>query len=196
MTVLLAAATAAAETVPVTFQWTSPVDGAPVDHYRVYASRDGEAFRLEGTNEDNSFVLDAEPGVEYRIRVSGVAASGLEGELSEVSEVFFLPDGGVQQAGPPPAPDFKPNYPNPFNPETKLRYGIPENFDGSQRVALELFDIRGQRIRTFTPDTSPGWHEATWDGRDDSGNMQPSGHYVARLVVGSEVATWKLTMVK
>jgi hypothetical protein len=125
-----------------------------------------------------------------------VAASGLEGELSEISEVFLLPDGGVDQAGPPPAPGFKPNYPNPFNPETKLRYGIPENYDGTARVALELFDVRGQQIRTFIPDTSPGWHETTWNGRDDDGNSLPSGHYVARLVVGSEIATWKLTMVK
>jgi hypothetical protein len=196
LAVLLIAAAAAAVTVPVTFQWAAPDDGAPVHHYKVYASRNGETFRLEGTNNANHFVLDAEPGVEYRIRVSGVTASGLEGIPSETSDIFFMPEGGSQEAGPPLAPDFKPNYPNPFNPETKLRYGIPEGYDGSSRVALELFDVRGQRVRTFTPDTAPGWHETTWNGRDDAGNILPSGPYVARLVVGAAVATWKLTMVK
>ena len=46
------------------------------------------------------------------------------------------------------------------------------------------------------PDLEPGWHEVQWNGRDDAGVLMPSGHYVVRLMAGSEVSTWKMTMVK
>ncbi len=187
---------ALADTVPVSFHWSPPVDGAPVDHYVVYASQNDEAYRLEATVSDTTYVLEAELGVEYRIRVSGVSAGGHEGVMSRPSEVAFLPEPQPEDGGPPLNSGLQSNYPNPFNPETTIRYGIPESLEVSAKVRLELFDVRGQRVREFPVDTSPGWHEVQWNGRDQSGVVMPSGHYVVRLMAGGEVSTWKMTMVK
>ena len=187
---------ALAETVPVTFHWSPPTDGAPVDHYIVYSSQDDESFRYETTTADTTYVLEAELGVEYRIRVSGVSATGYEGAMSEPSEVVYTPEEQPEDRSLPAASDLRSNYPNPFNPETTIRYGIAETLSGSGRVRLELFDVKGQRVRTFPVDTTPGWHEVQWNGRDENGVMMPSGHYVVRLIAGDDVSTWKMTMLK
>ncbi|MBU1074287.1 fibronectin type III domain-containing protein, partial [bacterium] len=79
LTVLVPVA-AAGQTVPVAFHWSPPTDGAAVYYYMVYASRDDEEFRFEGASSDTNFVLQAELGVEYRIRVSGISTAGHEGE--------------------------------------------------------------------------------------------------------------------
>lgn len=187
---------ALAETVPVTFHWSPPTDGAPVDHYIVYTSQDDESFRYETTSTDTTYVLEAELGVEYRIRVSGVSATGREGALSEPSEIVYTPEALEEDRSVPSVSDLRANYPNPFNPETTIRYGIAQGLSGSGRVHLELFDVKGQRVRDFPVDTSAGWHEVQWNGRDENGVMMPSGHYVVRLIAGDEVSTWKMTMLK
>lgn len=71
-----------------------------------------------------------------------------------------------------------PNFPNPFNPSTTLRFGMPE----TASVELTVYDIRGKRIRTLATGERPaGWHDVVWNGRDDSGNPVAAGMYVASL---------------
>ncbi len=68
--------------------------------------------------------------------------------------------------------------PNPFNPQTTLRFGLAQ----SGSVRLELYDTRGQKVRTLvTGARSAGLHEVRWDGRDDSGRDVGSGVYLVRL---------------
>ncbi len=193
---LLPAVASGQTTVPISFHWSPPSDGAPVHHYSVYISRNDDAFHYVTSFIDTTFVLQAELGIEYRVRVSGVSEAGLEGELSLPSDVVFLPAPQPEYGGPPPSSDLRSNFPNPFNPETTVRYGIPENLAAGSSARLEIFDVRGQRVKTFEVDRNPGWHETVWDGRSDSGDVQPSGHYILRLSAGSTVSTWKMTMVK
>jgi hypothetical protein len=51
-------------------------------------------------------------------------------------------------------------------------------------------------VRTFDVDRTPGWHEVIWDGRGDNGQIQSTGMYVTRFVVGDAMSTAKMTMVK
>ena len=70
------------------------------------------------------------------------------------------------------------NTPNPFNPETAIRFDIPMAGD----VRLEVLDILGRRIRVLMEGgISAGRHQALWDGRDDSGQPVSSGVYLYRL---------------
>jgi len=193
---VLSPAVAAGETAPIDFHWSPPADGAPVYLYAIYTAQGDDDFRFHDVSFDTTYVLQAELDVEYRIRVSGVTQSGLEGEPSLPSETVFLPGNQPEDGGPPPVSDLGSNYPNPFNPETTIRYGIPENLPAGSRVLLEIYDVRGQRVKVFNAESSPGWHEAQWDGRDERGDLQPSGHYILRLAAGGHVSTWKMTMVK
>jgi hypothetical protein len=73
--------------------------------------------------------------------------------------------------------------PNPFGTrhgaeEARIRYGLPR----STRVVLDLYDVRGARVRRLVDEIRPaGPSSASWDGRDDLGRAAPAGIYFAQL---------------
>jgi hypothetical protein len=69
------------------------------------------------------------------------------------------------------------NVPNPFNPETAIRFTTGS--DGV--VAVRIFNARGQLIRTLGQAFySKGVHAVSWDGKDSRGLNVPSGVYYAK----------------
>ncbi len=69
--------------------------------------------------------------------------------------------------------------PNPGNPGLTLRLALARDAD----VAVHIFDLRGQTVRTFALGSLPaGQHAVTWQGRDDGGRALPSGTYFATVV--------------
>ena len=185
---------AVAQAVPVTFHWSPPVDGAPVDQYEVFVSRDGGALTFVGAESDTTYELEVEYGVGYFVCVRGVSEDGRHGVMSEPSEEFYL-ERPYSGNAVPDIPLLRPNFPNPFNPETTIRYGVSVEADGAP-AALEIYNVRGVRVRSFAPETSPGWHSVVWDGRDESGVVLPSGGYIVRYATVGQVRTWKMSMVK
>ncbi|MDZ4121728.1 MAG: choice-of-anchor D domain-containing protein, partial [Candidatus Cloacimonadaceae bacterium] len=119
-------------------------------------------------------------------------------------------DGMVQYAGPimvtvgnpgsePPTPQIPIEtklmsaYPNPFNPQTNLRYSMKEAGD----VKIEVYNLKGQVIRSFSANHSvPGYYSMVWDGRDVNGNLVSSGVYFYRMTSGKYTATRKMMMMK
>ena len=74
-----------------------------------------------------------------------------------------------------------PNMPNPFNPETVIRFALAEE----SQVRLEVFDAVGQRVRVLVGEQLPaGTHQAMWDGREENGKRVGSGIYLCRLWAG------------
>lgn len=72
------------------------------------------------------------------------------------------------------------NYPNPFNPETSIRFTLAENIP----VRIEIYNARGQRVNiVLDTEMKPGKHKVVWDGTDLQGQPVPSGLYFAGLVV-------------
>lgn len=191
---LLAPALAPAQSVPVDFHWSAPRTGAPVIFYRVYQVEDDGAAVFVGTEPDTTYRLVASQGVRYRVQVAGVDFLNREGPRSALSEVvyFEIPQTQTQI---PLGPALRPNYPNPFNPQTTIAYGVPTSAEGAP-IALDVYDLRGQRVRRLPVNPVPGWHEVVWDGADERGVVQASGQYVVRLACGGEVKTWKMTMLK
>ncbi|MBK8166929.1 MAG: hypothetical protein IPK64_13380 [bacterium] len=83
--------------------------------------------------------------------------------------------------------------PNPFNPQTTIRYALPVG--GPARLAV--FDVAGRLIRTLVDGTMPeGGHEVTWDGRDAVGREVPSGSYLARLEFGGKAEVARMGLVR
>ena len=86
-----------------------------------------------------------------------------------------------------------PNYPNPFNPVTRIRFDLPE----AGVVRLNVYDLRGQRIRSLADGYhAAGTFAADWRGRDDKGRRVASGVYFARLEAGPYVAVRKMMLLK
>jgi hypothetical protein len=85
------------------------------------------------------------------------------------------------------------NYPNPFNPETRIGYFIPK----ACQVKLEVFNILGQRVRMLVDENqTAGKREITWDGKDENGNEVASGVYFYRLQAGDFTQTKKMVLIR
>jgi len=68
-------------------------------------------------------------------------------------------------------------YPNPFNAQVRLGFGLT----AAGSIQLEVFDLAGQRVRSLAQGEWPaGVHEVAWDGRDGDGRGVGSGIYVIR----------------
>lgn len=85
------------------------------------------------------------------------------------------------------------NYPNPFNPETSIRYSIAS----PSQVRMDIYNIKGQLIRTLINESkSAGEHRAIWNGKDDKGNSVSSGVYFYKLSSGRFSSTKKMILMK
>ena len=86
-----------------------------------------------------------------------------------------------------------PNYPNPFNPKTTIRFSIASGAE----VELLVYDSLGRRVATLVDEKLPaGSYQRSWDGRDGDGTPQASGIYFAKLRVGDRVESRKMTLLK
>ncbi|MBP1655915.1 MAG: xylanase [Bacteroidetes bacterium] len=104
----------------------------------------------------------------------------------------FVKDNPVSVAEPaaivPATFELEQNFPNPFNPTTSIRYGVPR----SSQVTLTVFDMLGREIRTLVNEVQPaGQYTVDFDGRGLA-----SGVYFYRLSSGSFNAAKKFVMVK
>jgi len=85
------------------------------------------------------------------------------------------------------------NYPNPFNPETTIKYALPK----SSKVKMVIYNILGQKVRTLIDrDVKAGWHKVIWDGRNDHGVRVASGLYIYRIKAGNFTAQHKMVLLK
>ncbi len=83
--------------------------------------------------------------------------------------------------------------PNPFNPETALRFDLPE----ASVVELAIYSAVGQKIRTLVSGDLPaGAHQVKWDGRNESGTQVGSGVYLYRLQAGAFAQVQRLVLLK
>ena len=85
------------------------------------------------------------------------------------------------------------NYPNPFNPTTTIRYGIPEPSD----VRITVVNILGQEI----VELKNGWqdigrYEVVWNGQSSNGRPISSGVYFVMLSNGKTLEAHKIMLIK
>jgi titin len=85
------------------------------------------------------------------------------------------------------------NYPNPFNPSTHIAFSVKE----AGVVQLSVYNLQGQEVRTLVAGhTNAGRHTLIWNGRDNAGNVVPSGTYLYKLRVNGFEETKKMTLMK
>ncbi|MDZ7399860.1 MAG: lamin tail domain-containing protein [candidate division KSB1 bacterium] len=86
------------------------------------------------------------------------------------------------------------NYPNPFNFQTQIRYQLAS--PGATRLCI--YNLMGHRVRVLVNEQyqAAGTYQFNWDGRDENGQMLPSGIYLYELRSGGLVKRNKMVMVK
>jgi agmatine deiminase len=85
------------------------------------------------------------------------------------------------------------NYPNPFNPETKIKYQVKNDSE----VSIKIINMKGQIIRNLVNrHLEAGVYYQTWDGKDDAGSRVASGLYFYKLVTDKYQITEKMLLLK
>ena len=82
-------------------------------------------------------------------------------------------------------------YPNPFNPTTTVEFTMPK----ADRVNLSIYDVSGRLVCELVDGyAEAGYHQVTWNGKNDSGDRIASGVYFARLKADSN--DWNISVEK
>jgi len=91
-----------------------------------------------------------------------------------------------------------PNYPNPFNTSTAIRYRVP----GTGYVRLSIYNEIGQLVHVLHEGIQPfGSYEAVWDGRDLHGAAVGSGVYIYAVLYwgmngATQVGVRRMTLIR
>jgi hypothetical protein len=155
--------------------------------FEVWRGRSDVSQRpIEATidRSNDRFVLrdgDVERGAEYTYRVivveDGRAVASFSTSIATPALSFALDQ----------------NWPNPFNPVTRIAFSI----DRRGPVSLRIYDIAGRLVRTLVSGSRPaGAYRETWDGLDASGARVASGIYFYRLESGQRSITRKALLLR
>ncbi|NIA31843.1 MAG: T9SS type A sorting domain-containing protein, partial [Actinobacteria bacterium] len=80
--------------------------------------------------------------------------------------------------------DILENYPNPFSGSTIIQFHL-ERF---QSVSLQVFNLRGELVKTLLVKNTAKNSTLKWSGKDESGKTVAKGVYL--LVLRSNGKTW------
>jgi len=143
--------------------------------------------------KDYSIIINPPTTYFYKITAQNTNGyeSGFSNTLSETSGIAKRSDREANPTAMPISLALFPNYPNPFNPETKIFYQLPE----AKHVRLFIYNLLGEQIRVLENTEKPaGNHVAIWDGQNDRGTRVAAGAYLLRLEADNRFLTRKMLL--
>jgi len=150
---------------------TEPAPGPALSGLTLKSGHEGRIWRCVAYSESGQPArLEAGPILEgvAGARVISVAAASAQGDQLKV----------VSETHRPREAALLGNFPNPFNPETSIRFALSE----PGVVTIEVYNLLGLRVRVLEGPFPAGEGELVWDGRDSSGRPAASGVYFYKLV--------------
>jgi hypothetical protein len=195
---------------PIVSWW--PVDDDPKDDAQQYAYLAGENEKISPEEpKDYRFLLSYGPlavsaGDTIHFSVALTQANDrntVESNFAAAQE-FYENDLGMKglqkklervtnAENMPTSYQLYPNFPNPFNPTTAIRFDLPE----AAYVQLLIYDLTGRIVRRLVEsDYQPGRHSIIWDGQGDTGQSLASGIYLYSLRAGNFQAQRKFLLMK
>ena len=180
-----------------TLTWSAPLNdgGADITGYAYRYKESGGAFTAytdipeSGPGEANArsyTVTGLTNGLEYvfHVRIVNEHGGGLPAEV-----VVMLPTvTNTESEELPTEVVLWGNYPNPFNPETMIRYALPQ----AGQVHLAVYDLLGHEVAILVEGSKPAGNHTV---RFGAGNL-PSGLYVYRLQAQDKTIVRTMMLVK
>lgn len=140
----------------------------------------------------------AEPP-SFRPDFTRLYLAGREGETTGYGPMLATAVEEDREASLRPLPEdiaLAPNFPNPFNAGTFLRFSIGTAL-AQERVELAIYNLQGQRVRTLVDQSlAAGHYSVRWDGTGENGAPVASGVYSYRLKVGEQEWSDKMSLVR
>ena len=173
-------------------QWEAPVFTRDLTGYKVYRNNE---FIIEV--EDTLYIDENMATGVYTYFVTAMYGQ-YESEPSNVETIEHTHSDNIYI---PDITKLKNNYPNPFNPETKICFTIAQT---SSFVTLEIYNIKGQKVKTLEcgeslSTTAPMYRDYSiiWNGTDENNSPVASGIYFYKLSInGKTKAVRKMMLIK
>jgi hypothetical protein len=143
---------------------------------------------VTATIVDSIGLYDLRPGFGPWEHLRGAKIDGIGyGLINAIENKNMLPAGGYELVG---------NYPNPFNPKTRIRFTVGRVVVPSN-VRLVVYDLLGKEVAVLVNEQKPaGEYSVVWDGKDSRGRQLSSGVYLCRLTAGSFTQTKQMVLVR
>ncbi len=158
---------------------------------RSHSDPDHPAWYVDyrGTSDPNAFEATDHPpldagSLEYLLEARTLTGSWIFlGELLVTSVTDIdIPDFALGDI-----------YPNPFNPRVNIHFTVNKTMN----VVAEIYNVRGQRIKTLQRGIlDAGRHDLSWDSRDEAGQSSPTGTYLLRIMAGTQEYRRKMLLLK
>ena len=171
------------------FQWVetdpSPLYGGAMTHKGEIVVAGGfQDMPAFGPGDPNETTLNSDGGRD--IYLAKYVSEKIPGNPNGKASAF---SSKIRSAGESPAVfSLNGNYPNPFNPQTTIRFGLAE----SAHVSLVVYDLTGKAVAELVnANLEAGAHEVSFD----AGRL-PSGIYMYRLATPAGVLSGRMSLVK
>ena len=171
----------------------------------VYSSPAGDRRFVMSTGKDNLIVNPLDTHEIIITQLMGKGSNNLNAVIkllnysdmvAQVFPVIFHDENPVIPVNILPDPNsiaptsfyLSNNYPNPFNPVTKIKYGVPYDY----QVSIIVYDILGNEVQVLQNGIqSEGNYELEFNG-----SSLPSGVYYLRMKAGGFIVTRKMLLIK
>ena len=170
----------------VVISWSSNTESDLAGYKVYYGGSSGIYYFSEDVGQSTEWILPELPDED--ILYFAVTAYDSEGNESDYSEeaLFYI-------RAPSKYFFLRDNYPNPFNPVTRIPYVLPEK----NTIFLAIYDVLGREINVLDEgEKFAGEYEVYWDGKDHRGRPVANGIYFCRLIVGGFSLTKKLILAR
>ncbi len=153
----------------------------------------GGSIVLTTTDGGTSWQRLIVPGSHYLLNARFANDStgwivGYGGTILKMGKGSTLTVDSRQMSSAPASFTLCPNYPNPFNPSTRIKYTLPSR----EHVTVEIFNILGQRVATVVDEIQdPGEKSIVFDG-----SGLPSAVYLCRLTAGRSRKVIKMLLLR
>ena len=169
--------------IPAEFNLYLGSNALPADYYYTVDAASNAVFRLEYVVPD--------PAVNYTGSII-ISSNDLSNPAVMIG-VTVTPYVSNDDPSTPITTMLQGNYPNPFNPETTIRFATKN----SGNVKITIYNIKGQVVKTLADKVYPaGNHQLIWNGKDDKGRSVSSGIYMYRMETPSYAKTMKMMLMK
>jgi zinc carboxypeptidase/immune inhibitor InhA-like protein len=154
-------------------------------------ARESGGGSVDTASPDSVYLYAPPPAWLAYVKVRAVDGEAQAGAWS--ARVAVATPTAVATGAPPVHDLLGPATPNPFNPQTEIRFAVAE---GPYR--LDVFDAAGTRVVRLAEGRDAGGQPrlARWGGLDASGRRLASGVYFVRLTTARGVLTRKIAMIR